>query len=188
MPHYYSRRLHSDNFPPPDKWGLDEKILIFEDYISGWQLEPAEEVTRLSDAGFAVLRTILAYFEMIAKYEAGFDRSGQSTDFFKKGIESVFNLAGVPQNVVEIFTSKFYKEGRCALYHSGMAGFGVVLQGDREASIGIHVPSKTLIIDPLKLVRVIHEHFRAFCTRLKDPGEKDLRTNFEKRFDYEFQE
>lgn len=45
-----------------------------------------------------------------------------------------------------------------------------------------------LIIDRLEFVGGLREHFAGFCKRLKDPAEKDLRANFEKRFDYEFKE
>lgn len=29
--HYFTRRLHSENFPTPDKWDLCAKIRVFED-------------------------------------------------------------------------------------------------------------------------------------------------------------
>jgi hypothetical protein len=189
MPRFYTRRLHSDNFSPPDKWDIDNKIAVFEDYVSGWQLEPAEDVaTKVSDSGFAVLRIVLAYFEMIAKYRDGYDKSDRSAAFFEEGIKFVFDLAAVPHNAIELFTKNFYKEGRCALYHSGMSGFGVALKGDLGGPLAIHKEDGSLIIDPLEFVRGLRKHFSGFCKRLKDPAEKDLRANFEKRFDYEFKE
>lgn len=189
MPRFYTRRLHSDNFPPPDKWDIDDKIAVFEDYVSGWQLEPAEDAAKAdSDSGFAILRIVLAYFEMIAKYRDGFDNSGQSAAFFEKGIKFVFDLTAVTDTAIQAFVSKFYREGRCALYHSGMAGFGVALKGDLGGPLAIHKEDGSLIIDPLEFVRGLRKHFSGFCKRLKDPAEKDLRANFEKRFDYEFKE
>jgi DNA-binding ferritin-like protein (Dps family) len=183
---YYTRRLNSENFPSPDKWDLCNKIAVFEDYVFGWQLEPAEDVAKgISDSGFAVLRIILAYFEMIAKYDPAFANLTKSSELYEQGVKSVVDLARISGSDAKVFIDKLYKDGRCALYHSAMAGFGFALTGDLKAPFTLDADSKTLIINPFNLVELIRGHFNEFCKKLKDPNEKDLRDHFEKRFDKE---
>ena len=175
------------------KWpfSLDDKIKIFEDSTMGWQLTIANKIVNVSIAhsGYAVLRIILSYFEMIAKHRNGYDKVGKSDCYFKQGVYSVFpELKNESQNVVVEFLDAFYKDGRCGLYHGSKTGPKVILTGELEIPIKFYTEDKKLIINPGELVKVLIDHFQSYVDDLRDQNNEQLRNDFEKRFDFERKE
>ena len=176
---------------------IDSKIEIFEESTEGWQLYIAElcmnggkdfknkDIPPIDGSGFAVLQILLSYFEMIAKYECGFDKKGKSEEFFKKGVKSVFPKLSKNNNEdVNILLKILYEDGRCGLYHGGLTESRILLSGDPNYAMGFHTKSKVIIINPHKLPGVLKKHLKNYVTKLKNPKEVKLRKNFEKRFDW----
>jgi hypothetical protein len=97
---------HQDtNFSLPLK--QVDKFTIFFERIYGWQLHIADlclnggydhnginQLSPIPHSAFAAMQIMLAYFEMIAKYEDGFipknPKHGESAKFFKLGVKSLF--------------------------------------------------------------------------------------------------
>ena len=82
------------DFPVPHS--LETKIALFEDRVLGWKLDIADQLINGSQekspirhSGYATLDIVFSYFEMIAKYEAGFTGL-ESGKYFKQGVYSVF--------------------------------------------------------------------------------------------------
>lgn len=186
---------HTDaDFPYP--WTLDTKILIFYERTWGWQLHIAElianggihlnrtEVAPIADAGFAVLQICLSYFETIAKYEDGYDRSGDSRNYFKMGVKSVFPRLAAQH--LEPLLDKLYVGARCGLYHGSMTCFGVAVSGDTAEAIVYDAAQGSLTINPHRLPSELAAHLRSYRQKLSDASQTRLRTNFEKRFDMEY--
>ncbi len=182
---------------------IDDKITIFFDRVDGWQLGIADqcingrkgpngEIEPIPDSGFAVLHIVLSYFEMIAKYQDGFEDTGESGHYFKKGVYSVFpQFEPESLPIVDSLLDILYSGARCGLYHSGMTDSRIILTGGGDEPIELLVfdPQKRgkvkLRINPHLLVPVLRTHLRDYVEQLRDAHNSTLRQNFEKRFDFE---
>jgi len=190
---------------------IENKIMIFEDRTIGWKLDVADQVINgkkqadgsierspIPHSGYATLDIIFSYFEMIAKYEAGFAKMGQSEKFFKQGVFLVFPalrdpqlLANIPaiHGDVALLVSNtldvMYEGIRCGLYHSGITNGRVIITGEIQQAMGIDLQKSVLIINPHLLVKALKGHFVGYITGLRNPNNHRKRQNFEARFDFD---
>lgn len=193
---------HQDNdFSRPPSF--DEKVEIFYERIWGWQLHIADlclnggsdhdgttALPKIPHSAFAAMQIMLAYFEMIAKYEDGFipanPKQGQSAKYFKAGVKSVFpGLAAQNQSEVDSFLDTFYEKARCGLYHMAQTEGGIVFAGSQQVVLRYDPTNKVLVIDPHKLPTVLKKHLDDYRKRLLDPLNTTLRQKFEARYDYD---
>lgn len=179
----------TDDFPDfPNAMTIDQKIDVFADRISGWQLGIAKEIIekKLSPhCAFALLHLTASYFEMIAKYSDGVvDDEETSYKNFKKGIRTVFpDVDRWPRKVSRSFLRLLYGNVRCGLYHIGMVRAGVWITGDMPDVMQYDKNYNIVKIDPDKLVYALLHHFGEYVWKLREPNNVDLRANFERRFD-----
>jgi len=168
----------------PGKLTLDNKIDIFVDRVSGWQIGIATEIIKhnIQHSGFAVLQIIMSYFETIGKYSSGYIGDHGSKVNFKIGMKRTFPEIGAEE---EEFLNSFYEDVRNGLYHIGLTKTNVGLFCDIPGSIGFNQKENKLVICPERLVEDIDIRFRSFTEDLRDPKNEALRKNFELRFDYD---
>lgn len=168
----------------PNGLTLENKIDIFVDRISGWQIGIAKKIIQheIQHSGFALLHIVFSYFEMIGKYSSGYVGDHESGSNFKKGVRITFPEIGVEE---EVFLNTLYKSVRNGLYHVGMTKINVALRCDIPGSIGFNSETKLLVICPDRLVDDLDIRFRDFVTTLRDPSNTELRRNFDSRFDYD---
>ncbi len=173
---------------------LDLKIDIFHERIEGWKLDIADQlINGIKDekgntitegnpnAGYAVLDIILSYFEMVAKYQAGY-LGIKSKPYFKKGVCMVFpELEREDPNLVDMLLDTLYYGARCGLYHNGLTDTSIYLEGGRPPIT--FLSDGKAIINPHELVLVVKRHFDSYIEQLKDVRNLELRQKFEKRFD-----
>jgi hypothetical protein len=173
----------------PGVMSLDQKIEVFADRVKGWQLDMAQLCANGSPhSGFAVLHIVFSYFEMVAKFQAGYTQVGDCEKYFKEGVYSVFpELHNHPSGVGDKVLDSLYEDVRCALYHSGITAPHIVLTGDVDAPIAWSSDGKQVTINPHKLVPGLQQHFRSYIRQLRDHKNDTLRRNFETRFDYQSQ-
>lgn len=163
----------------------DVLIDIFEAQVKGWQLGVAKEMTdkQVGHRAFAQLHILTSYFEMIAQFMRGETSDRASKEFFVEGILSVFpDTKQLPSQVMNDLLDILYKSVRCGLYHSGRVKEGIILSGEIVPVIYYDTQNNEVWIDPDKLVAALDRHFTAYIARLRDPANKQLRVNFEKRF------
>lgn len=189
----WKQRLSELSWPPP----FEEKVEIFYQRTLGWQLhiadllanggQPFEEsfsVQPLRHSGFAVLQICLSYFETIGQYEQKKPTTKTSTEYFREGVRSVFpQLRARHGKDVERLLTRLYKGARCGLYHNSMTMPGIGL-GPPSGDVPITYDARTneLAINPESLPRALKNHLEQFRARLLNPGNFDLRQNFERRF------
>jgi hypothetical protein len=155
-----------------------------------WQINQALQIAKEEHSGFAVLSTILSYFESIAKHEAGYACKGESETYFKEGFKKVFpELDSFPSDAVGNLLDALYDWIRCGLYHTSFTQGRVMLTGDIKQPVWADVDQKTKMIIGLKVrpdlvVQRVLSHFQGYIARLKNPQNIELRLNFEKRFDW----
>ena len=184
MAYAISPNFQDIDFPSP--MSLDQKIEVFADRVKGWQLDIAQQCAdKISHAGFAVLDILFSYFEMIAKYQDGYTNDYKSEHYFKTGFEVVFPKLSFPSSEIrDRLLKKLYIDVRCGLYHSGITGQGIELSGDFKYSVQFASPPDKIQINPHILVLDIQKHFLSYIRQLRDYNSKDLRNNFESRFNY----
>ncbi len=192
----------SPNYQHTDfEWPLkfDDKVKLFFDRVSGWQLDIADLCVNggkdlggivhepIRGAGFGALFISFSYFELIARYEAGSIKKGESRNYFKRGVFSVFPSLKKEkdQGLIDSLLDVLYENARCGLYHHGMTGKGIVLTGEIEQPIISTSNPKQLIINPHLLVPVLKSHLVSYIEQLRDPAKNLQRHNFEKRFDHD---
>jgi hypothetical protein len=172
----------------PKELTLDDKIDIFYERVTGWQLDIADKVINgykdekgnviagIVGSGFAVLNILLSYFEMVAKYKAGYCGAGKAGEYFGEGFKMVFpefeKLTWLPE--------KLYSNARCGLYHHGMTEGGIILKGEGLPPI-TPLDDEMLIVNPHTLVLRLKEHFETYIKELRN--DNNFKSNFEKRFD-----
>lgn len=200
---WLSPSYQDTDFPLPHS--LDTKITLFEDRVFGWKLDIADlminggqEKTPIRHSGFAVLDIVFSYFEMIAKYEAGFT-GRESEKYFKLGVYSVFpELKNVPPpaptplspvgnvlSLVDAVLDLMYEGVRCGLYHSGITNGKIFLTGEINTPIAFELQNQMLVVNPHLLVPRLKAHLRDYIARLRDINNLDLRTRFETRYDFD---
>ncbi|MDT3700394.1 MAG: mismatch-specific DNA-glycosylase [Thermincola sp.] len=178
---------------------LEDKITIFLERTSGWQLDIADHCINgkrnskgelladpIEQSGFAVLHIVLSYFEMVAKYQEGFMTNGKSEHFFKKGVYSVFpHLKTVSSSMVDNLLNILYFGARCGLYHGGMTDHRIVITSETPYPLILEMSKPQLKINPHLLVPALKMHLWEYGAQLRNPGNEVMRRNFEKRFDFD---
>lgn len=168
---------------------LEDKIRIFEERVSGWQLDIADACINggrpeMRHSGWAVLMIVFSYFEHIGKCRVGAEDSEKSQDRFRIGLEDVFpGLTTMPSRLHDDVASILYTSGRCGFYHSGMAQQRIIISGDYSDSVALS-PGGVILINPHRLVPDLKEHSQRYVAELRDPANEETRRNFEKHFDY----
>jgi hypothetical protein len=199
VPVFISRHYSAVDFAWP--LGLDDKILIFIDRVNGWQLDVADQCLNgvkdekglvvgplIQHSGHAALHIVFSYFEMIAKYSAGYTDTGRSKEFFREGFKSVFSslrVADADQSKVDSLLNDLYENVRCGLYHSGMTGVGIVVVSQEVIDVPVVVTDKSILINPYYLVTALKDHLETYKNDLHNADNALLRKNFERRFDYD---
>ena len=204
----------SPNFQDTDfqyPLSIDDKITLFEDRTIGWKLDIADQVMNgkkfpdgseerppIQHGGYAALDIVTSYFEMIAKYENGFAKNGESEKHFKLGVYSVFpefrkfqtpaNVPGVQGKVVSLIDfvlDLMYGGIRCGLYHGGFTKGRIVLTGEIQFPMAFDPQAQILIVNPHLLVPKLKSHLNEYVRQLRDNNNGDLRTKFEARYDFD---
>jgi hypothetical protein len=166
---------------------LDDKITIFLDRTDGWQLGIAEQCARtIKHSSFAVLHIVFSYFEAIAKYHDGFTKDGQSLKYFKRGFEIAFpSTTQIPSIGREAILHDLYSGVRCGLYHASLTAAHVSVCTLPDAEFYYNRRDRRIFIDPGRLAQSLRTHLVSYGAQLRRPSNAGLRTNFEKRYDYE---
>jgi len=200
---WLSPSYQDTDFPLPHS--LETKITLFEDRVLGWQLDIADQIinggqekSSIRHSGYATLDIVVSYFEMIAKYEAGFT-GRESEKYFKYGVYSVFpefkhispsaqtplSPVGKGVSLIDVVLDLMYEGIRCGLYHSGITNGKIFLTGEIETPMAFDLQHQMLIVNPHLLVPKLKAHLQNYVKRLRDTNNADLRAKFEVRYDFD---
>lgn len=133
----------------------------------------------------AALRLLIGYFEPIGKYLDGYAKLGSSLRYFKKGCQDVVarrfsvNIEEPSKQLKGLYTL-----ARCGLFHGASLSREVVI-GVAPYALLISAEGKKIVVNPRKLHEVLSADLERYLTMIRDPSEKDLRENFERRWDFE---
>ncbi len=169
-----------------DKDILETRVAIYEDQVRGWFHDQARILEKSSDhAGFVLLLVAISYVEGYAIFWKGTSSKGHSKEFFRDAFKNVFSIKNADIEMVDKAIDEFYDQARCALFHTGMIGGTVELSGKYAAPIKFEIDTalkevRKIEINPHKVLDAIESHFSSYVMRLRNPGEKELRDNFDK--------
>lgn len=183
--------------------GVDPKIDVFEDWMTGWVLNHAQALCAGNyvfgkDAGFAILTLVTVYFEPIESYHTGQSSDRQSKAFFRRGFLRVFPQLGATlqssgyaeaDRLADEIANEIYDQLRCGLFHEGGTKNKLIIgPSPGAAPLGLMLETTTghvgsIFIDPCKFLVAVQNHLQDYVAKLCDPLQVDLRRKFETFFD-----
>lgn len=156
-------------------------IDVFEDQVRGWIIAPANALRGHPHAGFAILASVLSYFEPIGQFVEG--KKAGSRHQFGVGLLSVF--PNIEPRYRDLILAELYEQVRCGLFHQAITKAKVIVNPDGEDPIEIHGAADKIvriIVVPIAFIDAIDRHLTWYADRLRDPANVDLRGNFENWF------
>jgi hypothetical protein len=164
---------------------LEDLIDVLDDRVRYWLLAPARALLGVPFGGTAALSLLFGYFEAHAIYRTGRDSTKRSKQFFCDGFVEVFSNSGVSKDVLRRVAELIYVDGRCGIFHEGMARERIYVgKGKRELLVTLpRVGGKmdesgaieSVVIDPEKFWLSIEQHFARYVQLLRDAGNSELR-------------
>ncbi|MEK9159264.1 MAG: hypothetical protein AAB383_00890 [Patescibacteria group bacterium] len=154
----------------------DMRVKIFEDRTKGWFFDHAKSLTNSGNqhVGFAVLKLLFSYFEMIAQYMEGMSSRGNSGPFFKRGVVYVFpELSDDPWK--DDLLNLLWISARNGFFHSGMTQHRVFI---RDSDAPIVFEDGKIYIDRFKFPERIYQHFDEYIEELKTSFDPFVRDHF----------
>ncbi len=174
-PNYTETKLANPSF--------DDLVDVYEDRVRGWLIDSARILNTHEHAGFGVLQVVLAYFEGHSIFYRGENSRHHSLEFFRDGFLSAFpDIRNFPQDIIDEIVEVLYFDGRCGLYHTGMARRRIALV-DGESVFRVWIDPLTnsvsrIDVDRHRLVQEIDEHLATYIAQLRDPAKNTLRSKF----------
>jgi hypothetical protein len=163
-------------------WTLADKIEVFVARVEGWHLGVAKEIIKrdIPSRDLARLHIVTSFFEMISYYTSGIVRERKSKEHFQRGVRLIFPEI---KPEAKAFLDSLYKYVRNGLYHIGRPAPNVIIAKDLPVSVGYNSQDDLIMVNPDQLVEDVLIAFAAYARDLRNPENKQLRSNFEKRFD-----
>lgn len=167
---------------------FDYKLADFEQAVREQLFDAADDLLqRDPPRNLAALRLLLGYFEPIAKYADGYDRAGSSKRYFVRGCRDVIERRPQRPRAPAISNKQlegFYELARCGLAHGATLTFNVALSAS-QYGLAISTDGGKISVNPTELLRVLRGDLDKYLEKLRDVSEAQLRSNFEKRWDFE---
>lgn len=181
---------------------VEDKVDVFEDWMNGWLLRHAHALldakyVHRTDAAFAALMLVTAYFEPIESYHTGRSSHGHSKEFFRLGFLRVFSglpvtLKGNGYNdadkLAATIADEMYVHLRCGLFHEGGTKHKLIVHPNMSKPLGFMLEETTgdvgsIVINPAQFLAEVQNHLQAYVSQLRDPSQIDLRQKFEAFFE-----
>ena len=173
------------DFPDcPRGMTLDQKINVFEDRVSGWQIGIARAILDcgIEHSDFALLQILVCFFEMLGAYLSGSTAKGRESRNFKEGLKATIpNIA----EDAELGLDAVWKKIRNGVYHIGLVKAGVLLRCGTGRPIRFVPETNSLEVCAAELLGEIEARFRAYVADLQNHENLQLRKCFDDRFMYD---
>ncbi|WP_040123015.1 hypothetical protein [Synechocystis sp. PCC 6714] len=176
---------------------ISGKINIYEARVVDWFFDIARQLTpNDSNTGdYVALMIALSYVEGVEQFRRGNkvvkdliknpNSFPKSDKLCKNSLRRIF--PGYPDEAKETSVyCKIYKQIRCGLFHSGFTRKKIYLSYEQDKAI--QIKEEVTNIHPKLFLECIISDFEKYILALKDPNENQLRENFEKLWDYLWEE
>ncbi len=173
-------KSYTDSYFGPNPTDAN-KVEIYRDRVTGWQLDIAKDLIRQIDAtgdagvihhaGYAVLSILTNYFEMIWQHIAGTSSNRQSADYFAYGFRDVYKTSPLTHDEIKNIV---YHRLRCGMYHDGYTRIGVTISHKYPQDFEYDRADDELKVNPHTLVGTLETHFATYLSKLR-PGTNEMR-------------
>ncbi|MCD0472506.1 hypothetical protein [Flavobacterium sp. JAS] len=147
-----------------DPTNLDHKIIIYEQQVREWFLNPAAALIPIENRGFIVLMICLSYLEGVEQYRRGESSKNKSKEFFISALKKMY-----PNEFSDGELKTLYDEARNGLFHNGMVKGKIIINYEFEESIRFQ-GTMDIRINPRKLFEDIENDFTNLLAELKVEG------------------
>jgi len=186
---------------------FNEVVDEFEKRMRSWYFDPAFELSKNNDNGFALLSICVLLIDALSQWESG-DVKSEGNLFkkyvrrklpnFRQKLTNKISIRG-PYNYEVIYLADALWHGfRCGILHQAHCPLYGVINRDRNTPIrvlrGVYTyadndPCTTVAVNPFRLIEDLDGVFKKYILKLKNPSNKNeikLRENFKKKFEYSF--
>lgn len=160
---------------------IEDMIDVFEDQVRGWIIDPANCLRGHPHAGFAILGSVLSYFEPIGQFVEG--RKSGSKRQFGVGLFSVF--PGIEERYRDLILEELYEQVRCGLFHQAMTKAKVIINPGGHDPVEVHGAADKIfriVVAPVAFIDAVERHLTWYVGQLRNPENVTLRANFENWF------
>ena len=163
------------------KFGVEEKITVFDERVNVWIFDVCNKIYELSipHNRFAILKIVVSIFEMIGKHVKGYTGNKQSFKHFDIGFHGIYH-----ESYEKRASELFYKYIRNPIYHSGFVSPNVLITENIPHSFGYN-KNDLIKLNIQQLLDDLKAGFNHYISDLRETKNKQLRENFERRFDFE---
>jgi hypothetical protein len=169
--------------------------LTFQDKVTDFSQAVREQILDAADVLLATkpghdlgaLRLLVSYFELIAKYEDGYAKSGLSKHYFVKGCRLVVSRSSIRRGSTPLTDQQldaFYEIVRCGLAHGATLAQSVWFSGSNYA-FAISADAKHLVVNPRRILALLRKDLDGYLHTLTDPSATEVRRTFVARWDFE---
>nr|MBN2277816.1 hypothetical protein [candidate division Zixibacteria bacterium] len=166
------------NFLSEDEWL--KAIDIFHDRINERFLYPISLIEETDYSGFAVLALDCLLIEMLQQFYRGVYRTpaGKSKEYFVSFLTETRFGEFYDNRQAELF----YRQIRCGILHQAeIRGSSRVLADPDTLLVRYSDDNRGLIVNRRKFHQLLMQEISEYTERLKDPANKELRSNFRKK-------
>jgi hypothetical protein len=180
-PNYEMRYLN-----PPTS--IERFIDVYEDRINGWMIKQAKYLSKKNHSGYAILHTVISYFESYAMFARGKVRNqGETKKLFIDGFLSVFDSYLMSEEDASKIAVVVYEDLRCGLDHYAFPrGRIALVDSKRPIDWEIVDLDEELIlrvyIDCPLFVKAIEIHSKNYVLMLRNKNYESARIKFENVF------
>jgi hypothetical protein len=157
---------------------VNTKIELFHDRARGWFIDVAKRLCASDgNAGYTVIQIAASQVEAMQQYVEGASSKRASRDFFVRGMMRVFGQQTAGH---EKLLEDFYDRVRCGLFHDGFTKLNVTISWVFPFVIGFG--GGVIQINPKQFLGSVEIALAGYRYELLDPANKQLRDNFETRW------
>ena len=171
---------------------LEDRIALFEDRVRGYFTTPTRLLVRIyENSVFLVLLVVSMCVEWIEVFHQGQSSRGRSKEFFKSGFQRIFNPSP-PDNVPEdqfvedldSILDEVYSQVRSGLVHTGTTRSKVLITAQIREPMRVDFNKTTGVVEGMQInphmaLLSVEFYLSEYCTKLRDPENKDLRQKFD---------
>jgi hypothetical protein len=181
---------------------LDLKIDIFENRTRQWFLNHAKHLSELeanpmngdhtTPGDYAATMLACSQLEGFQKYREGIKGNKSSKYYFKKALKYIYfsesERKAANEEEVQQILNFLYEFLRSGSFHAGFPDGKIYLDRDSASLIDVVRTSDGkkidyIIVNPVKFLDALFAYFHKYVFDLQNTDNRDLRVNFQKRWD-----
>ena len=169
-------RIGLNESSPENDW--DMAVIIFHERIHGRFIEPAIELLKDDNYGFAVMAILTLLIEALAQFRKGLEHTKNcSKKEYTEFLMTVFPTVFTKKDYAE----RFYDGIRCGILHSAQTQNNTILSTEGTA---IRYKENDLYVNINEFLRLVSDYIAQYELDLKNANNAELRKMFVQKMNY----